>query len=329
MKKAISIGILCVPLLFFGQSKFNQFKAQKFVLEGVKNYYQEEYSSAVRNFNKAVDLHPMNRDVYVFRADAFYQLDQYELALHDYEAALQVQGESAEIYYRRGLTFERMGLYREAVRDYNFALDQDPNFVKAQRRKSRIRKRPNNSSSSSSDDWDYVDTDVEDEDSDPDWWGGPSNPEEEDPGVIDFEDPDARDVIRNVRVFELENLYIRKSPKDMTIQRVELAEYTTRILVEYSNVSNTYQQLYLDPPSTRKALYLTDMRLQKKYHLTNIYRDEGSSGNFRNNVIAPGEKMSFYLEFERIPDDMEVFQIRTGDRANTEKWNFYGVILKK
>ncbi|MEM6630001.1 MAG: tetratricopeptide repeat protein [Bacteroidota bacterium] len=327
MKKAISIGILFVPLLFFGQSKFNQFKAQKFVLEGVKNYYKEDYSSAVRSFNKAVDLNPTNRDVYVFRADAFYQLDQYELALHDYEAALQVQGESAEIYYRRGMTFERLGLYREAVRDYDFALEQEPNFVKAQRRKSRIRKRQNDPTSSGSDDWGYADTD--EDASDPSWWEGTSEPVEEDPGIPGFEDPETRDVIRNVRVFELDNLFIRKSPKDMTIQRVELAEYTTRILVEYSNVSNTYQQLYLDPPSTRKALYLTDMRLQKKYHLTNIYRDEGTSGNFRNNVIAPGEKMSFYLEFERIPDDLEVFQIRTGDRANTEKWNFYGVILKK
>ena len=339
MKKIITLLSVLLPLFSMGQSKFNQFKAQKYVLEGVKNLYKENYQGAVGHFNKAVDLHPTNRDVYVFRANAFYKLDEFELALNDYENAIRIQGEKAELYFRRGLTFERLGLYEEASRDYDYALDVDPRHTQAQRGKTRVGRRRNNPGNS--DDWAWEDSQGgSSSTSDDEWWeglhldgesrsNGNSGSSSGGGDEFDFDDPAPINTNRKLSSFVGEEIIVRKAPKDMEILQVELAQYTTRILIQYSNVSNSYQQLYLDPPSTSNALYVTDMRFESKYHLTNIYRSDENLGNWRNNTIPPGKKLRFYLEFERIPDFLEVFQIRTGDKENTEKWNFYGVILKK
>ena len=344
MKKTIFLIVVLLPLVGMGQSKFNQFKAQKYVLEGVKDLYKENFEAAVGHFNQAVEINPANRDVYIFRANAFYQLDEYELALNDYGNAIRIQGEKAELFYRRGLTFERMGMYEEALQDYDYALDVDPRHVNAQRRKTRVIRRRNDAGEW--DDWGFNDDNTDNNSSGSgdgeDLWrevlgettdrssaSGNSNIPSDREGGFDFDNPTAQNSLRDVRVFRDDDLFVRKTPKDMKILQVEVAKYTTRLLIEYSNVSNTYQQLYLDPPSTRDALYLTDMRFKNKYHLTNIYRDSENRGNFRNNTIAPGATLNFYLEFERVPDDLEVFQIRTGDKEDTEKWNFYGVILKK
>jgi len=110
----------------------------------------------------------------------------------------------------------------------------------------------------------------------------------------------------------------------MSIRKVELTPYVTRVELQIVNRDRTTLRFYLDPPLSRNSLFLTDREMNEVYHITNIIR-----GKWGDTEIRPGGKTTFVLEFERIPDDLRFLHMRSGDATSDRAINFYGIILKK
>jgi len=325
----ILLGIL-FPMLGIGQSNFNQFKAQKHVIEGAKKLYSKSYEAALRDFEMAVSLDPYNKDVYQFRGEANYRLGRYDLALEDYDRALSIHDDVPELYYKRGLAHEQLGYYNQASRDYRYALTLNPQYSLAQRKLRNMDRRYDYDAEeeyygdrymprSERDDRDYDDGDY-----DPRGYNDRGDP---------YVDPDNGDRYwwerdeeyeRRSFLFEGENLYVQNSPEDVNITQIEVTPYVTRVTIQVVNQGRYTKRFYLEPPLSRKSMYITDREMEQKYHVTNIIR-----GKWGDTEIRPGGRATFVLEFERIPDDLEYFHLRTGESPAQSGLNFYGVILKK
>ncbi len=315
MTKTIWMVLVLLPALLAGQSKFNQFKAQKYVIEGAKKLYKKQYDAALEDFEIAIKLDPYNRDVYQFRGEAHYQLDQFEASLDDFDQAIRIHDDVPELYYKRGLVYENMGYYNQASRDYRYSLTLNPQYSLAQRRIRRLDRKYDEDL----DDNYYSDSGY------PDRGEGTNDPDRKNEEVDDRywwqRDRDSKSM--NV-VYEGDNIYVQDAPENMSIRKIELTPYVTRVELQVVNRDRTTLRFYLDPPLSRSSLFITDREMNEVYHITNIIR-----GKWGDTEIRPGGKTTFVLEFERIPDDLRFLHMRSGDATTDHAINFYGIILKK
>ncbi|CAG8493401.1 2210_t:CDS:2 [Acaulospora colombiana] len=74
---------------------------------------------AIENFNKALQLQPVDPDVLLDRAEAFAQLKKYEESLEDLDQAIELSYENERIYELKGLINARLGKYQEALEYLN------------------------------------------------------------------------------------------------------------------------------------------------------------------------------------------------------------------
>jgi len=81
-----------------------------------RTYYQmEEYSSALTDFTKAIELQPENGNNYNWRGSTYYQMKEYSSALTDFTKAIELQPENEYNYYWRGVIYSAMGDYPAAL----------------------------------------------------------------------------------------------------------------------------------------------------------------------------------------------------------------------
>ena len=67
-----------------------------------------EPEEAIRYFDEAILLDPLDTESYLDRGDAYSDLGGDDRTLDDYNEAVQIEPDKAEAYYQRGL--ERTGL---------------------------------------------------------------------------------------------------------------------------------------------------------------------------------------------------------------------------
>ena len=63
-------------------------------------------------------------------------LDNHEEAIKDYNKAIELKPLDASYYNNRGASYLYLGRYEEALRDFDKALELDPNFTGAIQNKS-------------------------------------------------------------------------------------------------------------------------------------------------------------------------------------------------
>lgn len=135
-------------------------EAQAHSERGIALFEEGEYTSALAEFDQAIELEPYNAFHYVGRALAYGALEEYELALADAERvvvlapdapgaytlrgrayistsqtelaiadftkAIELDPEYAEPYYRRGVALRRSGEWPKAVDDFTRAIELNP-----------------------------------------------------------------------------------------------------------------------------------------------------------------------------------------------------------
>jgi curved DNA-binding protein CbpA len=85
-----------------------------------------EYTRAIDAYNRAIDLDPKARAVYLARAKAHYSLGQDRQVLEDCRLVLQEDSNCSEAYYYLGLARQRLGYTQSAIDAYKRAIDLDP-----------------------------------------------------------------------------------------------------------------------------------------------------------------------------------------------------------
>ncbi|MGE0079071.1 MAG: tetratricopeptide repeat protein [Bacteroidales bacterium] len=81
----------------------------------------EDYTSALNDYNKALELDPRNVNIYSYRALVYFKLTNYTDAINDYNNALDLEPESSLTYYNRGMTYLRLSDKQKACTDFHKA----------------------------------------------------------------------------------------------------------------------------------------------------------------------------------------------------------------
>ncbi|XP_058645461.1 small glutamine-rich tetratricopeptide repeat-containing protein beta isoform X2 [Onychostoma macrolepis] len=101
-------------------------RAEQLKNEGNNHMKEENYSSAVDCYTKAIELDQRNAVYYCNRAAAHSKLGNYTEATGDCERAIAIDSTYSKAYGRMGLALTSMSKYPEAISYFNKALVLDP-----------------------------------------------------------------------------------------------------------------------------------------------------------------------------------------------------------
>jgi tetratricopeptide (TPR) repeat protein len=90
-------------------------------------YFNEEYTQALQDANKAIELHKSqdNAEYFHLRGLIYYQMENTQKARQDFDKAISLNPQNASYYYERAFTWADTGKYAEALSDINQAMSLD------------------------------------------------------------------------------------------------------------------------------------------------------------------------------------------------------------
>jgi len=91
-------------------------------MRGDINIEQGEYSMAVADYSKGLELDPEQGYLYISRGKAYEQLGEFEKALNDYDSAVTQEPERCFPLYTRGVLLQKQGQIELARQDFLQAL---------------------------------------------------------------------------------------------------------------------------------------------------------------------------------------------------------------
>ncbi|MGD1701932.1 tetratricopeptide repeat protein [Dapis sp. BLCC M229] len=105
-----------------------------FYERGLAKYEQQNYQSALAEFDLAIERDPSHADAYIYRGDVKDKLEDYQGAIADYNEAIKINSTYPKAYYRRGNVLRKVGDNWGAIADYNQAIRLNPNYTSAKHR---------------------------------------------------------------------------------------------------------------------------------------------------------------------------------------------------
>jgi len=123
------ITSLTLPPFGFADDAFaERYRAYKeYVQSGLSSLQKKDYTSAVTNFSKAIELSPFEITSYYNRGIAFFKSGKEKEADEDFDKVIVMDPRMSSAYVYRGLCRERLGKYKDALNDYTKALELKPN----------------------------------------------------------------------------------------------------------------------------------------------------------------------------------------------------------
>ena len=124
MKKLI-LFLVVFNLITFGQT------AEEYNDKGIAKYNLKDYTGAIADFNKTIQLNPDYVVAYFNRGFAKHSLKDYTGAISDYNKTIQLNPDYADAYYYRGNAKTYLNDWAGAIADYNKAIQLKPDFANA------------------------------------------------------------------------------------------------------------------------------------------------------------------------------------------------------
>ena len=84
-----------------------------------------EFSAALNDYNKSLELKADNPVAYVNRGKTHYNLKSYDLSVKDFDRAVELNPKDSVAYFNRGVSYEKLGDRKKAMADYQKAVDLD------------------------------------------------------------------------------------------------------------------------------------------------------------------------------------------------------------
>ncbi len=353
----LSLSLIAQP----GNGTIQAFKAEKLFGEGKALYEESDYIKAIAVFDQVAMLNPAHPQVFLYRAESFYALNDFERALDDYSRAVELQPNNAELRNSQGTAAARLGLYDAAASYFYEALKLDPNHASASEnlaKVDRLRKERDPYASptpTTGEGWVLENTNPN-SGSDPYYppytntnpYGGtptypntnpnnpntnPYNPPYPNPNVnpgyppvnptIENNAPASRDGM----TFSEKNIQIgQQNDQGLKILRVRFTESSTIVTLEITGIGDEVFPLKLAAPTSAEAFYLADQGMRHVYRLKNVSGLSGWPNRTYN--LRPRESKVISLEFERLPDETQIFHLLEGKVDRPISWDFYEIELK-
>lgn len=131
MKNKIVLLILlfCACILYL--TPLQAQTSTEFNNQGLAKLKTKNYTAALQDFNKAVELDAKNDKAFHNRGLVKYVLKDYPGAIADHTVAIQLNAAYSNAYNDRGLVYYRQDNYAAALKDYDKAIEIDPGYTVA------------------------------------------------------------------------------------------------------------------------------------------------------------------------------------------------------
>jgi len=98
---------------------------------GLNYAFKEQYSEAITEYDKAIEVDPQNAYAFYSRGTAYGRKGQYDEAISDFSKAIEINPRDAWAYGNRGNAYADKGLHNQAISDFNRAIEINPRDAKA------------------------------------------------------------------------------------------------------------------------------------------------------------------------------------------------------
>jgi serine/threonine protein kinase len=105
--------------------------AKDYFNRGYKCGETKDYSGAIENYSKAIELNPQYASAYYNRGYAYYNKGNYDQAIKDYNKTIVLNPQHANAYNNRGIAYKKKGNYDQAIKDYNKTIVLNPQYANA------------------------------------------------------------------------------------------------------------------------------------------------------------------------------------------------------
>lgn len=119
----------------------NASTANGYFYEGVKDAAQNDYESAIENFNKSLEIDPSGPDscdAHSFLGRIYQERQDNESALEHFNTAVEMAPNAHSVYYNRGLLYLEMKHYESALADFDKALALNPEDADVQAAREKL-----------------------------------------------------------------------------------------------------------------------------------------------------------------------------------------------
>ena len=105
--------------------------AEEYISRGVEAIQRGQYSDAIENLTKAIELKPDYAEVYYARGSAYGGQDENYRAIQDLTKAIELKPDYAEAYAARGANYNIQGEFDRAIQDSTKAIELYPDCARA------------------------------------------------------------------------------------------------------------------------------------------------------------------------------------------------------
>jgi tetratricopeptide (TPR) repeat protein len=132
MSLTIIFFLLSANHLFAGNTTEDISRESVNALEQGQSYHdQGNYSKAIEEYDRTIQLRPSFADAYNNRGAAYVKLGNLENGLKDFYAAIALDRSCAGAYYNRGVVYFRLGSFSHAKTDLDMAIKLNPKYADA------------------------------------------------------------------------------------------------------------------------------------------------------------------------------------------------------
>ena len=110
-----------------GNENENEQRAREYVVSGLTKMRSDNWSGAIEDFTKAIELRPNYAEAYNTRGFASNMLGNYQQALVDCNKAIELKPDFALAYNNRGNAHNELKNYQQAIADFDKAIELNPN----------------------------------------------------------------------------------------------------------------------------------------------------------------------------------------------------------
>lgn len=93
---------------------------------GLYYYQKNDFTKALENYNKAIQMYPYNAEYYLNRGSCLYRLNIFDNAEADFEKVLELNPNDIFVYKNRGILFFETGEFQKAYEDFKKFLKYYP-----------------------------------------------------------------------------------------------------------------------------------------------------------------------------------------------------------
>ncbi|MCK4795939.1 MAG: tetratricopeptide repeat protein [Spirochaetes bacterium] len=106
-------------------------KPEDYLNQGNDFYFKEDYESAIKAYDRTIELKPDNVIAWCNKGVALGELCRFDEALKVFEKAIELKPDYAEAWSNKGVTLYKLGRYTEALKVTEKAIELKPDYAEA------------------------------------------------------------------------------------------------------------------------------------------------------------------------------------------------------